>query len=211
MIVWHTECMSGRGRPPDPDLEARVHAAALDLYGEVGWAGFSLDVVARRARVGKAALYSRWGSKEKLIVDALTAMHPDPDSHAPKRSGLLREDLIVMAVNILDGYFDRRGLVILRAQIEAKVYPELFGHALERLQRERIREGRAIVVSGIDRGELPAGTSPARVLDAVAGILTNHVLSTPASQMPALIKRKEKFAEETVDFVLSAVGYRSAV
>ncbi|MGW0590086.1 TetR family transcriptional regulator [Streptosporangium sp. NPDC002607] len=57
--------MTGRGRPPDPDLEARVHAAALDLYGEVGWAGFSLDLVARRARVGKAALYSRWGTARR--------------------------------------------------------------------------------------------------------------------------------------------------
>ncbi|MEU6714548.1 hypothetical protein ABZ897_24030 [Nonomuraea sp. NPDC046802] len=40
---------------------------------------------------------------------------------------------------------------------------------------------------------------------AVAGILTNHVLPTPAGRMPALAERKHKYAEETVDFVLS--GY----
>ncbi|MFC4015321.1 TetR/AcrR family transcriptional regulator [Nonomuraea purpurea] len=197
--------MTGRGRPPDPDLEARVHAAALELYAEVGWAGFSLDVVARRARVGKAALYGRWGSKERLIVDALSGWRPrQPLVEWP---GPLREDLVRMATAILDGYFDRHGLVLLRAQVEAKVYPELFGQALEELQRERIVAGRAIVVGAIERGELPAGTSPALVLDAVAGILTNHVLSTPASRMPALAERKHKYAEETVDFVLSAVGY----
>ena len=40
---------AARGRPADPDIERRVIAAALSVYGEVGWAGFSLDRVARRA------------------------------------------------------------------------------------------------------------------------------------------------------------------
>ncbi|MEV4572209.1 TetR/AcrR family transcriptional regulator [Nonomuraea jabiensis] len=199
--------MSGRGRPPDPDLEARVHAAALELYGEVGWAGFSFDVLARRARVGKAALYNRWGSKEKLIVDALTAgLQQDPFD---TQSGSLRTQLIRMATGTLNGYLTTRGLVYLRAQVEARVYPELFGQALERFQRERIKVGRAIVLNAIDRGELPPGTSPALVLDAVAGMLTNHFLSTPINQMPALIARKDKYVEETVDFVLSRVDYRA--
>ncbi|MEU6778714.1 TetR/AcrR family transcriptional regulator [Nonomuraea angiospora] len=199
--------MSGRGRPPDPDLEARVHAAALELYGEVGWAGFSFDVLARRARVGKAALYNRWGSKEKLIVDALTAgLQQDPFD---TQSGSLRTQLIRMATGTLNGYLTPRGLVYLRAQVEARVYPELFGQALEGFQRERIKVGRAIVLNAIARGELPPGTSPALVLDAVAGMLTNHFLSTPISQMPALIARTDKYVEETVDFVLSRVDYRA--
>ncbi|MEV0391227.1 TetR/AcrR family transcriptional regulator [Nonomuraea sp. NPDC050643] len=199
--------MSGRGRPPDPDLVARVHAAALDLYGEVGWAGFSFDVLARRARVGKAALYTRWGSKERLIVDALTAwLQQEP---LDTRSGSLRAQLIRMAAGTLDSYLTPKGLVYLRAQIEARVYPELFGQALERFQRERIKAGRAIVLDAIARGELPEGTSPALVLDAVAGMLTNHFLSTPISQMPALVERKDRYAEETVDFVLTMVGYRA--
>ena len=36
---------AGRGRPADPDIERRVIAAALAVYGEVGWAGFTLDRV----------------------------------------------------------------------------------------------------------------------------------------------------------------------
>ncbi|WP_181448925.1 TetR/AcrR family transcriptional regulator [Nonomuraea aridisoli] len=198
--------MSGRGRPPDPGLEARVHAAALELYGEVGWAGFTLDAVARRARVGKAALYTRWGSKEKLIADALVSWGAEPPQEIESAS--LRTNLLRMATDILDGYLEPHGLIYLRAQVESRVYPELFGQALEAFQRERIRRGRAIVLAAIERGELPPGTSPALVLDAVAGILTNHFLSTPTSQMPTLLERKDKYVQETVDFVLSAVGYR---
>jgi DNA-binding transcriptional MerR regulator/predicted nucleic acid-binding protein len=42
------------GRPRDPNLESRVFAAALRVYAEAGWSGFSFDAVARRAGVGKA-------------------------------------------------------------------------------------------------------------------------------------------------------------
>ncbi|PZG18155.1 hypothetical protein C1J01_15830 [Nonomuraea aridisoli] len=107
-----------------------------------------------------------------------------------------------MATDILDSYLEPRGLVYLRAQVEARVYPELFGQALEEFQRERIRRGRAIVLAAIERGELPGGTSPALVLDALAGILTNHFLSTPTSRIPTLLEHKTKFVEETVDFVV---------
>lgn len=212
--AWHTDGMpspslrsSGRGRTPDPDLEARVFDATLELYAEVGWAGFSLDVVARRARVGKAALYGRWGSKEKLIGAALASW----SSQAPsfEESGSLRPDLIRMATTMIEGYLGRRGLVVLRAQVEAKVYPELFGQAMDELQRERTRIGRSVVLRAIERGELPVGTSPALLLDAVAGIVTNHVLTTPASRMSALEARATEYAEQVVDFVLSALGHRS--
>ncbi|TDD45087.1 TetR/AcrR family transcriptional regulator [Nonomuraea terrae] len=199
--------MSGRGRRPDPGLESRVHGAALELYGEVGWAGFTIDAVARRARVGKAAMYNRWESKDKLIADALTSWLSK--SLPPSRTGPLRKNLLDMATDILDSYLEPKGLVYLRAQVEARVYPELFGQALETFQRERIRRGRAIVLAAIERGELPGGTSPALVLDALAGILTNHFLSTPTSQIPTLLEHKTKYVEETVDFVLSAVGYRA--
>ena len=41
------------GRPRDPQLEERVFRAALDLYGEAGWAGFNLTKIAAEAGVGK--------------------------------------------------------------------------------------------------------------------------------------------------------------
>src|ERR1700722_6252959 len=89
---------SSRGRPADPDLENRVYGATLALYREVGWGGFSLDVVARRARVGKAALYTRWGSKETLIAAALTNLvHTVP---ALGTTGSLRSDLLQLATSI---------------------------------------------------------------------------------------------------------------
>jgi AcrR family transcriptional regulator len=201
-----TSVRQGRGRPPDRDLESRVYRATLALYGEVGWSGFSLDVVARRARAGKAALYSRWGSKERLIVDALR--HRPRAKLALIDTGSFRGDLLALARNILDSYTTGNGLVMLRAQIEAKVYPELFGHAIGEWQREITSLVRPVVLRAISRGEIPAGTSPALVLDAVGGILVNHVLWTPADKLPALAASGAGYVERVVDFIGSAVGYR---
>jgi len=202
-----TTTRQGRGRPPDPDLESRVYRATLALFGEVGWCGFSLDVVARRARVGKAALYSRWGSKENLIAKALRR---GPTAEAPTiDTGSLRGDLIDLALNALDSYTSGGGLVLLRAQLEAKVYPEVFGPAIDEWQSEVTARIRPIVLRAVDRGELPAGTSPALVLDVVGGTLINHVLWTPANKMPALAASSARYVEHLVDFVLSAAGYRA--
>jgi AcrR family transcriptional regulator len=198
----------GRGRPPDRDLEPRVYQATLALYGEVGWAGFSLDLVARRARAGKAALYGRWGTKEVLIVEALRYRFETRDRRQPVDTGSIRTDLISLARDTLDSHIGGDGLVILRAQIEAKVYPEVFGQAIEESQRQDSETFRPMVLRAIRRGELPAGTSPSLVLDAVIGIVVNHVLWTPASKLPALAATSGRYVEGIVDFVLPAVGYQ---
>jgi AcrR family transcriptional regulator len=194
-----------RGRPPDRDLEPRVYRATLALYGEVGWAGFSLDLVARRARAGKAALYGRWGNKETLIVEALKyRLNPLPRW---VDTGCVRTDLITLARDVLESHVHADGLVMLRAQIEAKVYPELLGQAIEDWQKQDSVVFRPVILRAIDRGELPVGTSPSLVLDAVIGILVNHVLWTPADKLPALADNSVRYVESIVDFVLSAVGY----
>ncbi|QYC41538.1 Transcriptional regulator, TetR family [Nonomuraea coxensis DSM 45129] len=179
--------------------------ATLHIYAEVGWAGFTMDAVARRARVGKAALYRRWESKEKLIVAALASLTTPVMAES---TGSLREDLLAMAIRTLRAQQSRDGLVGIRAQIEAKFYPELFGQAMEDLGKQWRTIFRSLVLLAIERGEIPKGTSPALVLDAVNGILVNHVLSTPLDKMPALVEDAPRYAETVVDFVLSSIGYR---
>jgi AcrR family transcriptional regulator len=179
------------------------------LYREVGWGGFSLDVVARRARVGKAALYTRWGSKETLIAAALTNLvHTVP---ALGTTGSLRSDLLQLATSILYFYIRGGGLIMLRAKIEAREHPEVFGQALLALERQGRQAGRTIVLQAIERGELPGATSPALILDTVAGTLINHILSTPLSKMAALEANAGNYTEQIVDFVLAGVGYRAVM
>ena len=37
------------GRPRDPAVDRRIAQAALDLFGDAGWAGFAMETVARTA------------------------------------------------------------------------------------------------------------------------------------------------------------------
>jgi AcrR family transcriptional regulator len=63
----------------------------LDLATEVGYAGLSIEAVARRAGVGKHTIYRRWPSKTALLLDALArAWSTDLDYHD---TGDLRADL----------------------------------------------------------------------------------------------------------------------
>jgi AcrR family transcriptional regulator len=190
------------GRPVDPEIETRVFEAVREVYTETGWAGFSVHAVATRARVGKAAIYRRWLSKEDLIVDAIMSMELAPVVDR----GSLREDLIAIVQGELGEYLTPAGLVRLRAQVEAKVYPELFGAAMERFRRLRINGGRVVVNNAIARGELSETADGIILLDAIGGMTLNHFLATPTYAQRALQRDSRRFAESVVDFALAAVA-----
>ena len=189
------------GRPRDPAIDRRIAQAALDLFAEAGWAGFAMEAVARRAGVGKASLYLRWHSKEALLTDAVTVRLgrvSDTDT------GTLRGDLIELASQILDVYVGDTGLAALRLTLEASAIPGVARH-YEEIRRSQAQAARAIVHRGIDRGELPAGTSVTLLLDTLAGGAMMHALSTPAGRRADLAANTAAQAARLVDFLLGAV------
>ncbi|HEY4019768.1 MAG TPA: TetR/AcrR family transcriptional regulator [Pseudonocardiaceae bacterium] len=190
------------GRPVDPEIETRVFKAVREVYTETGWAGFSVHAVATRAHVGKAAIYKRWLSKEDLIVAAIMSI----ESRPPVDRGSLREDLIWIVQGELGEYLTPAGLVRLRAQVEAKVYPELFGAAMERFRRLRNNGGRVVINNAIARGELSETADGIILLDAIGGMTLNHFLATPTYAQRALERDSRRFAESVVDFALAAVA-----
>lgn len=189
------------GRPRDPDVDRRVADAAVALFGEAGWAGFSMEAVARRAGVGKASIYLRWQAKEDLLAEALRqriGMVADVDT------GTLRDDLIQLARQVLDLYLGDAGKAALRLALDGDLIPGL-AERLNALRTSQVRAARGIVHRGIDRGEIPAGTSVTLLLDTLAGGATTHVQATPAELRPALRANTTQYAEQLVDFLLAAV------
>jgi AcrR family transcriptional regulator len=59
------------GRPRDPQIDRAVPEAALAVLDEVGYAGLTLEAVARRAGTTKPALYRRWPTRQRLVLAAL--------------------------------------------------------------------------------------------------------------------------------------------
>lgn len=189
------------GRPRDPALNRRIAQAALDLFADAGWAGFTMEAVARRAGVGKATVYLRWSSKVALLTDAVTVLLAHV---ADADTGTLRGDLIELATQMLDLYAGRTSRAALRLGLEASAIPGVAQH-YEAMRRSQILAARAIVRRGIGRGELPAGTSVTLLLDTLAGGAMMHAMSTPPERQADLVQDIPGQAVSLVDFLLRAV------
>jgi AcrR family transcriptional regulator len=190
------------GRPRDPDVDRRVADAAITLFGEAGWAGFSVEAVAKRASVGKASIYLRWHTKEALLVEALRLRVGIIDE---VDTGSLREDLIRLARQILDLYLGDAGRAAMRLGLEGDLIPGL-ADRLTALRTSQVLTARGIVRRGIARGEIPEDTSITLLLDTLVGGATTHVQSTPKDRREALRADAARYAGQLVDFLLSAVN-----
>jgi AcrR family transcriptional regulator len=190
------------GRPRDPDVDRKIAQAALDLFGEAGWAGFAMETVARRAGVGKASLYLRWSSKEALLADAVTlrmAQVTDVDT------GTLRGDLTELAVQMLDLFAGPASRAAMRLNLEADAIPGVAEHYAG-IRRSQVLAARAMVRRGIARGELAPDAPVTLLLDTLTGGAMMHVLSTPPDLKANLDRDVRGHAERLVSFLLRAVG-----
>ncbi|GID29294.1 TetR/AcrR family transcriptional regulator [Paractinoplanes brasiliensis] len=193
--------MVSSGRPRDPEVDRRIARAALDLFGDAGWAGFAMETVARRAGVGKASLYLRWNSKEALLTDALTASLPhvsDVDT------GTLHGDLVELATQVLEVYAGPAGRAALRLMLEAATIPGIAEH-YGATRKAQIEAARGIVRRGIARGELPAATSVTLLLNTVIGGAMMHALTTQADGGAAPATDPAVQARRLVGFLLTTV------
>ena len=191
-----------RGRPADPGIEQRVAAAAIQVYAEAGWAGFTFDAIAARSGVGKAAIYRRWESKLDIFRAAWRAASVGwievPDT------GALRGDLVFVARTLAERLDEPVGIAELRLLIDAKLFPEEFGE-MDPSRGASRAVARETVDRAVARGELPAGTRPEAVFDLVRGAVVHNFLMVPPGMADAWRARRAQLAEEVVDVVLAGL------
>src|SRR5215204_3685125 len=85
------------GRKRDHTRDPEILAAAIDVLAETGFDGMTIDMVAARAKAGKATLYRRWPSKADLVIDAVACMKAgELDVDRLPDTGTLRGDLVAM-------------------------------------------------------------------------------------------------------------------
>ena len=85
------------GRKRDLTRDPEILDATLEVLAETGYDGMTIDMVAARAKAGKATVYRRWASKSELVIDAVACMKSaDIDFDALPDTGTLRGDLIAM-------------------------------------------------------------------------------------------------------------------
>ncbi|KJY30293.1 TetR/AcrR family transcriptional regulator [Streptomyces sp. NRRL S-495] len=87
------------GRPRDSRVDEAILTATRGLLAHAGYAGLTMDAVAERAGIGKAAIYRRYATKQDMVFAA--AIHA-PDLPASPDTGTLEGDLTALVQEIVD-------------------------------------------------------------------------------------------------------------
>ena len=152
------------------DVTEAIRQAFFAELAQCGYGRLSIEAVARRASVGKPAIYRRWRSKQDMAVALISEVawaHLDmPDT------GSLEGDVIA---------FLRAQYAVLTDPLAKSIIPDLLGEAnrnpaLEAALLRAVRDPRrtraaAIIRRAIKRGEVADTLNPDLALDVLAGPL----------------------------------------
>lgn len=188
----------GRGRPRNPEFEERILAAAAQVYGAGGWAGFSLDAVARAAGIGKSTLYARWTSGEDLLCAMIEGRW---QALAAIDTGSLRGDLTAFGALVLARYLETGGGVARHLRRDLAGHAELaarIGPVLGAVTAQAI----AILRRGRARGELREGVSTALASDMLLSAMETHAGRVDTMSETAITA----YAAKVADLLIGGIG-----
>jgi AcrR family transcriptional regulator len=191
-----------RGRPRDPEREQRVLRAAIEEYSERGWAGLTMDGVAKRAAVGKSTIYLRWSNKEELLAAAVQSL----GAHfKPTDTGSVRGDLELLAVTVFESYATTIGWGMLRILIDTAGSGE--GVDELRAVNEMYRDAALdILERGVERGELRPGVPAQLVINALYGTFTIYRMMRPWDELEGIAPEPEVLVHQVVDFIMAGLA-----
>jgi AcrR family transcriptional regulator len=140
-----------------PQITDALGRTFFEEWARVGYSALSLDAVARKAGVGKAALYRRWRSKADMARDLLTQIGAAmPASLEAGDRGSLEEDLYATLI---------AASRMMRDPLVRRIMPDLYAAlGREPALAAAMRPGEAmwekkvktLIDRAVARGELPA-------------------------------------------------------
>jgi AcrR family transcriptional regulator len=163
----------------DPARDAAILQATFDGLAEIGYERLSMDDIAARARVGKAAIYRRWSSKAEVVVAAMIWWRERMGSVTIPDTGSLRGDVeaIVAMVPEFDGDDRSTFGVLLGLANAARRDPDL-GAAIRDHALARSRQGfREVLDRAVARGEIPPDRDLTLVPDVLFGLNALRLLT----------------------------------
>lgn len=144
--------MRPRGRPRDPQVELDVISAALEHLADVGFASFSVESVAARSGVSKAAIYRRFPSRDDLITASLARLNDDLP--ALPVAGTARERLTVLLARIRSTVSSSlTGRIMMHVVGEGRRAPELTEVFFQQVLVPRRERLIAVLRDGVRSGE----------------------------------------------------------
>ncbi|KJE20925.1 transcriptional regulator, TetR family [Frankia torreyi] len=165
------------GRRRSQESRLAILTAAIELAGEVGYAGLTIEGIAARSGAGKQTIYRWWPSKADVLLDALATK---ADLHVPiPDEGSYAADLRAFLAATFRLGRDRRVVDALRALMAHAQLDEEFQQRFRSAFLQRRRDALGIILDRArTRGDLPPIPSPGTAADLVFGVIWYRMLAT---------------------------------
>lgn len=153
----------------DPRVERSrrvILTAALDVLGEVGYGGLTIEAVAARAGVGKSTIYRHWTGKLELVEDAIRTLKA---AIVLPVEGTVRERVIQLLCQLACNATDTQWSTCLPAIIDAAERDPEVLQVHRRLALERRQVLIDLLAEGVRTGEVAPGTDVGLLAECLAG------------------------------------------
>jgi AcrR family transcriptional regulator len=193
---------AGPGRKRDASRDPVILDAALDVLAETGYAGMTVDMVAARAKAGKATVYRRWESKAALVLDAVGRLNTELLVGDLPNTGTLRGDLLALADE--EGPSEERRLRVMVGLMSMLDDEEGLADAANAAVVEPwVAVNRTLLQRAVGRGEIPA-TTDIETLAWVVPAMATYRVCVQRKPIPG------RYVATLIDTVLlPAVGLRA--
>ena len=164
-----------RGRPPSPEVRARVLEAAHDILMSQGFGRLTVEAVAAKSGVGKPTIYRHWANAQELAMAALIAT--PPADTPPTGAGSARAALTRQLAGLIAAFATARGRQIALTLAAADSESELAKAFRTRVILSSREAGRALLDRALDEGELAPLADIEAVLDMIYGAVFYRLLA----------------------------------
>lgn len=161
------------GARRNPDSADAILDAAEAVLMEVGYSGFSIEAVARRARAGKPTIYRWWPSKAALLI----SVYQRQKRFAYPDTGSLEDDLATFFRNLFANWRDTPSGSIFRSIIAEAQSDETAAAALAKYAESRRTQTAQMVERAKTRGEVAAGVDATLIADVVSSFAWARLLT----------------------------------
>lgn len=159
--------------------------AALVELAAAGYGGFTIDSVAKRARVGRSTVYRHWASKADLIAGSLESLNHQP---APDLSGGSPRDQVELLLTHLVAALTESSLApCVPALIDAAERDAAVREIYHRYNASRRQVLVDTIAAGMDAGAFPATRDPDLAALTLAGAIFYRRLMTDDALGPSLV------------------------
>ncbi|MBN9547577.1 MAG: TetR/AcrR family transcriptional regulator [Alphaproteobacteria bacterium] len=177
------------GAKRNPESADAIVEAAEAVLREAGYAGFSIEAVARRARAGKPTIYRWWPSKAALLIEVYQRQKrvETPDT------GNVEDDLVGFLRNLFAHWRDTPSGNIFRSLVAEAQSDETAATALAEYSKGRRSHTGLMIERAKARGEVAADTDAAIVADLIASYAWRHLLTNRLDEDEATIRTAVRY------------------